>query len=69
MVRRDTLTGYERQFTSIEEWLGQHELHTRMPQPEPSQAQIEQLEANAAQYLGAPPPPSQPQHQIYNAEP
>ena len=39
-----------------------------MPQPERPQAQVEQLEAIAGQYLGAPPSPSPPQHQIYNAE-
>ena len=40
-----------------------------MPPPERPQVQVEQLEAIAGQYLGAPPPPSLPQHQIYNAEP
>ena len=40
-----------------------------MPQPERPQVQVEQQEAIAGQYLGAPPPPSLPQHQIYIAEP
>ena len=40
-----------------------------MPQPERPQVQVEQLEAIAGQYLGAPPPLSPPQHQTYNAEP
>ena len=37
--------------------------------PQRTQVQVEQLEAIAAQYLGAPPPPSPAHHQIYNAEP
>ena len=40
-----------------------------MPQPKRPHVQVEQLEAIAGQYLGAPPPPSPPQHQIYNPEP
>ena len=40
-----------------------------MPQPDRPQVQVEQLEAIARQYFGAPPPPSSPQHQIYKAEP
>ena len=40
-----------------------------MPQPERPQVRVQQLEAIAAQYLRAPPPPSPRQHQIYNAEP
>ena len=40
-----------------------------MPEPKRPQVQVEQLEAIAGQYVGAPPPPSPPQRQIYNAEP
>ena len=40
-----------------------------MPQPERPQVQVEQLEAIVGQYLYAPPSPSPPQQQIYNAEP
>ena len=40
-----------------------------MPQLERPQVQVEQLKAIAGQYFGAPPAPSPPQHQIYNAEP
>ena len=39
-----------------------------MLQPERRREQVAQLEAIAGQYLGAPPPPSPPQHQVYNAE-
>ena len=66
---REWNNAYERRFASIEERLGQLELRPLMPQPERPQVQVEQLEAIAGQYLGAPPPPSPPQHQIYNAEP
>ena len=40
-----------------------------MPQRERPQVQVEQLEAIAGQYVGAPPPPSLPRPQIHNAEP
>ena len=66
---REWNPAYKRQFANIEERLGQVELRPLMLQPERPQVHIEQLEANAGQYLGAPPPPSPPQHQIYNAEP
>ena len=61
---REWNTAHERGFASIEERLGQLELRTRMPEPECPQVQMEQLEANAGQYLCAPPPASAPQHQI-----
>ena len=66
---REWNTAYERRFASIEESLGQLELRPLMPRPERPQVQVEQLEAIAGKYLGAPPPTSPPQHQIYNAEP
>ena len=53
---REWNTAYERRFASIEERLGQLELHPLMLQPEHRQAQVEQSEAIAAQYLGATPP-------------
>ena len=65
---REWNTAYERRFASIEKRLGLLELRPLMPQPERPQVQVEQLEAIAGQYLGAPPPLSPPQHQIYNAE-
>ena len=40
-----------------------------MPQPVHPQVQVEQIEAIAGQYLGAPPPLSPPQQQIHNTEP
>ena len=40
-----------------------------MPEPERPEVQVAQLEAIVGQYLRAPPPPSPPQHPIYNAEP
>ena len=39
-----------------------------MQQSERPQLQVEQLEALAGQYLGAPLPPSPPQHEVYNTE-
>ena len=63
---REWNTAYERGFASIEERLGQLELRPLMQQPEHPQVQVEQLEAIAGQYLGAPPPPSPTQ--IYKAE-
>ena len=66
---RECNTAYERRFTSIEVRLGQLELRPLMPQPERPQVQVEQLEAIAGQYVGAAPPLSPPQHQIYNTEP
>ena len=66
---REWNTGYELRFASIEDRLGQLELHPLVPQPERPQIQVEQLEAIAGQYLGAPSPASTPQYQIYNAEP
>ena len=66
---REWNTAYERRFASIEERLGPLELRPLMPPPDRPQVQVEQLEAIAGQYLGAPPPPSPLQHQIYNAEP
>ena len=62
-------TAHDQRFASIEERLGKLELRPLMPHSERPQVQVEQLEAIAGQYLGAPPPPSPPQHQIYNAEP
>ena len=53
----------------MEERLVQLELHPLIPEPERLQVQVEQLEAIAEQYLGAPPPPSPAQYQMYNAEP
>ena len=66
---REWNAAYKRRVTSIEERLGQLELRPLMPQPERPQVQVEQLEAIAGPYSGAQPPPSPPQHQIYNAEP
>ena len=66
---REWKTAYERRFARIEERLGQLELRPLMSQPERPQVQVEQLEAIAGQYLGAPPPPSLSQHQVCNAEP
>ena len=65
---REWNTVYERRFASIEDRLGQLELRPLMPQPERLQVQVEQPEAIAGQYVGAPPPTSPPQHQIHNAE-
>ena len=44
---RECNTAYERRFPSIEERLGQLELHPLMPQPDRPQVQVEQLEAIA----------------------
>ena len=59
---REGNIAYEQRFASIEERLGQLELRPLMRQPERPQVQVEQLEAIAGQYLGAPPPPSPPQY-------
>ena len=53
-------TACEPRFAGIEERLGQLELHPLMLHPERLQVQIEQLAANAAKYLDAPPPTSPP---------
>ena len=52
----------------MEERIVQRELRPLMPQPERPQPQVDQLNAIAAQYAGAPLPPSPRQHQIYDAE-